>query len=156
MEHNYDYNYKEGVSRNSVIITRPTVPAIMRGVRDALFRDVDNKIISVYPSRKLSNELKEERISNDGKPFVAFGLKFIPYIANIKRDKPEIIEGKWQDGKLAKYYTKDLTSEDTMCAPVSVEPNQTYNDLFREMIDTYKWESCDVIMKLFNKLDNNR
>ena len=153
-EHNYDYNYKEGVSRNSVIITRPTVPAIMRGVRDALFRDVDNKIISVYPSRKLSNELKKHVISNDGKPFVAFGLKFIPYIANIKRDKPEILEGKWQDGKLAKYYTKDLSNRETLCTSVCVEPNQTYNDLFRNMISNYKWESYDIIMSMFDKLDN--
>lgn len=153
-EHNYDYNYKEGVSRNSVIITRPTVPAIMRGVRDALFRDVDNKIISVYPSRKLSNELKKHVISNDGKPFVAFGLKFMPYIANMKRDKPEILEGKWQDGKLAKYYTKDLSSRETLCTPVCVEPNQTYNDLFRNMISNYKWENYDIIMSRFDKLDN--
>ena len=153
-EYNYDYNYKEGVSRNSVIITRPTIPAIMRGVQDALLRDIDNKIISVYPSRKLSNELKKHVISNDGKPFVAFGLKFIPYIANMKRDKPEILEGKWQDGKLVKYYTKDLSSRETLCAPVCVEPNQTYNDLFRNMISNYKWESYDVIMDMFDKLDN--
>lgn len=148
-----EYSYKEGAVRNSVIINEPTVPAIMHGVQDALLRDIDNKIISVYPSRKLSNELKKHVVKDDGKPFIAFGLKFIPYIANIKRDKPEILEGKWQDGKLAKYYTKDLSSRETLCTPVSVKPNQTYNDLFRNMISAYKWERCDVIMSRFDKLD---
>lgn len=154
-EHNYEYNYKEGVSRNSVIINEPTVPAIMHGVQDALLRDIDNKIISIYPSRKLSNELKKHVVKDDGKPFVAFGLKFMPYIANMKRDKPEILEGKWQDGKLAEYYNKDLSGLETMCPKVCVEPNQTYNDLFRNMISAYKWERCDTIMELFNKLDNH-
>lgn len=153
-EYNYaEYSYKEGKARNSVIINEPTIPAIMHGVRDALFSDVDNKIISVYPSRKLSNELKKHVVKDDGKPFIAFGLKFIPYIANMKRDKPEILEGKWQDGKLAEYYNKDLSGLETLCPPVCVEPNQTYNDLFRNMISAYKWERCDVIMELFNKLD---
>ena len=150
-----EYSYKEGVSRNSVIINEPTIPAIMHGIQDALLSDIDNKIISVYPSRKLSNELKKHIVKDDGKPFVAFGLKFMPYIANMKRDKPEILEGKWQDGKLAEYYNKDLSGLETMCPPVCVEPNQTYNDLFRNMISAYKWERCSVIMELFNKLDNH-